>query len=82
MATRRASLRAQRGLALLGLLAVIVMVFAWILTSRLNAANQYVALDREHNARVMGRAKAALIGYVAQQAVLASENNPGSLPCP
>jgi hypothetical protein len=82
VATRRASPRAQRGLALLGLLAVIVMVFAWILTSRLNAANQYVALDRGHNAKVLARAKAALIGYMAQQAATAGENNPGSLPCP
>lgn len=82
MAPRPASPRAQRGLALLGLLAVIVMVFAWILTSRLNAANQYVVLDREHNARVMSRAKAALIGYMAQQAASAGENNPGSMPCP
>lgn len=82
MALRPASRRAQRGLALLALLGMIVMVFAWILTSRLNAANRYVALDREHNARVMSRAKDALVGYVAQQASLASENNPGSLPCP
>ena len=82
MAPRPASRSAQRGLALLGLLAVIVMVFAWILTSRLNAANQHVALDREHNARVMSRAKAALIGYMAQQAAMAGENNPGSMPCP
>jgi hypothetical protein len=69
-------------LALLGLLAVIVMVFAWILTSRLNAANRYVALDRGHNAKVMSRAKAALIGHMAQKAAMTGENNPGSLPCP
>ena len=82
MATRRASPRAQRGLALLGLLAVIVLVFAWILTSRLNAANSSVSVDREHNAKVLARAKSALIGYMAQRAATAGENNPGSLPCP
>ena len=82
MAPRRASLQAQRGLALLGLLAVIVMVFAWILTSRLNAANSSVSTDREHNAKVMSRAKAALIGHMAQRAASADENDPGSLPCP
>jgi len=82
VATRPARRGAQRGLALLGLLAVIVMVFAWILTSRLNAANSHVALDREHNAKVLSRAKAALIGYMAQRAAMAGENNPGSLPCP
>jgi hypothetical protein len=69
-------------MALLGLLAVAVMVFAYVLTSRLNAASQFVALDREQSAKALGRAKLALVGYVAQQASLAAENNPGSLPCP
>ena len=82
MKPRPASRRTQRGLALLGLLAVIVMVFAYVITSRLNAASQFVALDREKNAQVMSRAKTALIGYVAQQASLANEKNPGRLPCP
>lgn len=69
-------------MALLGLLAVAVMVFAYVLTSRLNAASQFVALDREQSAKALSRAKLALVGYVAQQASLAAENNPGSLPCP
>lgn len=77
-----ASRRAQRGMALLGLLAVAIMVFAYVLTSRLNAASRFVGIDREHNARVLNRAKQALIGYMAQQAALAGENNPGHLPCP
>jgi uncharacterized membrane protein YeiB len=38
VALRVANRRAQRGMALLGLLAVAVMVFAYVLTSRLNAA--------------------------------------------
>jgi hypothetical protein len=58
------------------------MVFAYVLTSRLNAASRFVGIDREHNARVLNRAKQALIGYMAQQAALAGENNPGHLPCP
>lgn len=82
MARRAASPRAQRGVALLGLLAVAVMVFAYVLTSRLNAASKFVGIDREHNAKVLGRAKLAVIGYVAQQAAMAGENNPGRLPCP
>lgn len=82
MRPRTGSRRDQRGAALLGLLAVAVMVFAYVLTSRLNAASRFVAVDRDHNAKVMSQAKLALIGYVAQQASLASENNPGSLPCP
>lgn len=82
MARLAASPRAQRGVALLGLLAVAVMVFAYVLTSRLNAASQFVGIDREHNAKMLARAKHALVGYMAQQAALAGENNPGHLPCP
>jgi len=76
------SARGQRGFALLALLAVIVMVFAYVITSRLNAASAFVGSDREHNSQVLARAKQALIGYMAQQASLAGENNPGRLPCP
>ena len=82
MALRAASRRAQRGIALLGLLAVAVMVFAYVLTSRLNAASRFVGIDREHNAKVLSQAKQALIGYMAQQAAQAGENDPGHLPCP
>jgi hypothetical protein len=82
VALRAASRRAQRGIALLGLLAVAVTVFAYVLTSRLNAASRFVGIDREHNAKVLNRAKQALIGYMAQQAALAGENDPGHLPCP
>jgi hypothetical protein len=82
MAQRAASRRAQRGVALMALLAVAVMVFAYVLTSRLNAASRFVGIDREHNAMVLARAKRALIGYMAQQAAMPGENNPGHLPCP
>jgi hypothetical protein len=79
---RRARRGAQRGAALLALMMVVVMAFAYVLTSRLNAASQFVSIDREGNAMALAQAKQALIGYVAQQASLAAENNPGSLPCP
>ena len=82
MARRPASRRAQRGVALMALLAVAVMVFAYVLTSRLNAASRFVGIDREHNAMVLARAKRALIGHIAQRASLSTENNPGRLPCP
>jgi hypothetical protein len=82
VALRAASRRAQRGIALLGLLAVAVTVFAYVLTSRLNDASRFVGVDREHNAKVLSQAKQALIGYMAQQAALAGENDPGHLPCP
>lgn len=58
------------------------MVFAYVLTSRLNTASRFVGIDREHNAKVLARAKRALIGYMSQRAALSTENNPGRLPCP
>lgn len=81
MVRARASRRAQRGVALLGLLAVAVMVFAYVLTSRLNAASMFVGIDRDHNAKVLARAKRALIGWVALNAA-STDANPGRLPCP
>ncbi|MGH8687512.1 MAG: hypothetical protein ACREVQ_07365 [Burkholderiales bacterium] len=78
---RRASLRSQRGVALLALLAVAVMVFAYLLTSRLNAASQFVAINRDHNAQVMAQAKEALVGWMAINAA-GTDANPGRLPCP
>jgi hypothetical protein len=56
------------------------MVFAYVLTSRLNAASQFVAIDRDNNAQVLSQAKRALIGWMAINA--ATDNNPGRLPCP
>jgi len=80
VATHRASRRVQRGVALLGLLAIAVMVFAYVLTSRLNAASRFVGIDRDSNAQVLSQAKRALIGWMAINA--ATDNNPGRLPCP
>lgn len=81
MAPRVASRRAQRGIALLGLLAVAVMVFAYVLTTRLNAASRFVGISRDHNAAALAQAKQALIGWVALNAA-GSDANPGRLPCP
>lgn len=80
VATPCASRRAQRGVALLGLLAVVVMVFAYVLTSRLNAASRFVGIDRDKNAQVLSQAKRALIGWLAVNAT--TDRNPGRLPCP
>ncbi|HEU4647218.1 MAG TPA: hypothetical protein VFS80_16820 [Burkholderiales bacterium] len=77
----RGSRRAQRGVALLGLLAVAVMVFAYVLTSRLNAASQFVGIDRDDNAKALAQAKRALIGWMALNAA-GTDANPGRLPCP
>jgi hypothetical protein len=77
------SIPRQRGAALLALLAVLVLGASWFLVSRLDALSaDFTARDRVYNAAVLNRAKQALIGYVAAQAVKAGENNPGSLPCP
>ncbi len=69
-------------MALLAMLAVVMMGVAYALVDRLHAASRFVAVDRDHNAKVLNRAKQALVGYVAQRAATAGENNPGRLPCP
>ena len=73
----------QRGIALLALVAVLVIGGTWYLVSRLQelSANR-TAIERVKNAKVLNRAKQALIGYVIAQANHAGENNPGALPCP
>ena len=77
----RAGRRRQRGVALLAFLAIAVMVFAYVLTSRLNAASQFVGIDRDHNAKVLSQAKQALIGWLAMNAA-GTDSDPGRLPCP
>jgi len=75
--------RRQRGAALLALLAVLMLASAWLLVSQLNAGSGGVEAARKNrNAAVLLRAKQALIGYIAAQAVKAGENRPGALPCP
>ncbi|MDH5212138.1 MAG: hypothetical protein OEW96_10765, partial [Betaproteobacteria bacterium] len=68
-------------MALLAFLAIAVMVFAYVLTSRLNAASQFVGIDRDHNAKVLSQAKQALIGWLAMNAA-GTDSDPGRLPCP
>lgn len=69
-------------MALLALVAVAVLAFAYVLTTRLNAASMFVGVDRDHNAKVMAQAKQALIGYMALRAAMNGEQDPGALPCP
>ena len=73
---------AQQGAALLVMLSVLVLGIAWFAVSQLAATANFAAAARERNAETLGRAKAALIGYVAQRAARSGENNPGRLPCP
>jgi hypothetical protein len=74
--------RRQDGMALLALMAIVVLVMAYVLVSRFNAASAFVAIDRDQNGKVLNQAKQALIGWAARQAATTGENNPGRLPCP
>ena len=73
---------AQRGLAMLALVALLVMgSLYWLMSGLAQPANR-TALKRAQNAKVLQDAKTALIGYVATQTATAGQNDPGSLPCP
>ena len=74
---------AQRGVALLMLVAVLALGATWFLVDRLNDSSTALAVaNRNRNAELLNRAKLALIGYVVAQAAKANENRPGALPCP
>jgi hypothetical protein len=73
---------AQRGLAMLALVAIVVMgSLYWLISGLAQPANR-TAPKRAQNAKVLQDAKTALIGYVAIQTAKGGENDPGSLPCP
>lgn len=69
----------QGGAALLAMAAILVMGASWALLTALMPHNR-TAADREHNARVLARAKEALLGDIAFLAV--TDNYPGRLRCP
>lgn len=72
----------QSGQALLLLIAILVVGVSWTLVSALGNVSSNRASLQVDNARVLAEAKAALIGWVAQNALDSTENNPGRLPCP
>jgi hypothetical protein len=73
---------AQRGLAMVALVAMVVMgSLYWLMSGLAQPANR-TALKRAQNAKILQNAKAALIGYVVTQTAKAGQNDPGSLPCP
>ena len=75
--------RRQNGAALLLLLAVLTLGGLWYLISGLHARSaDLMAANRAKNARVLNQAKQALLGYVAHQAAVSGENNPGAFLCP
>lgn len=72
----------QAGAALILLAALVVLGVSWMIVSALgNAARNQVA-DQGHNAGVLREARAALVGWMAMNALDATEDNPGRLPCP
>jgi hypothetical protein len=75
--------RRQRGAALILLLVVLALGGTWYLITRIHERSaDFTARNRQHNAAVLAEAKRALIGYVAHQAAVSGENNPGAFLCP
>jgi len=73
----------QHGAALMLLLAVLVLGGLWYLISGIQERSaDFTAANRDKNARILNRAKQALLGYAAHQAAVSGENNPGALLCP
>ena len=75
--------RREQGVVLILLLFILSLGGMWYLVSHLDARSaDFVARNRMHNATVLAAAKQALVGYVAHQAAVSGENNPGAFPCP
>jgi hypothetical protein len=73
----------QRGIALLAMLAILAVGASAYLIRQLNTESGGMdAVRKNRNAEVLNRAKQALIGYVAQQAALSGDPDPGAFPCP
>lgn len=70
----------QDGMALIALVALIALGASWWVVSALSTPVNRLALEREHNVKVLAEAKAALIGWVAMTA--STDPSPGRLPCP
>ncbi|HEX2648916.1 MAG TPA: hypothetical protein VHN19_03155 [Burkholderiales bacterium] len=73
--------RAGGGAALLGLVAILALAIAALFIARIERGHSSAA-ERRHNGEVLRYAREALLGHVTLQAALASEANPGRLPCP
>jgi hypothetical protein len=80
---RRRSANPERGVALLAFVAVVGIVATWFLVKQLNLESGGLeAARKQRTAEVLAEAKRALIGYVAHQAAVSGEDNPGAFPCP
>ncbi len=74
--------RRQSGAALLVLLVIVVIAFTMVVFRGLGKWGDARTASRKVNAAVLAQAKAALIGYVAKEALDITEDTPGRLPCP
>lgn len=72
----------QRGVALMAMLAVLILGATWWTVTAFSNPVSRTAEQRAQNAQVLQQAKAALMGWVAHQAAMTGENDPGRLPCP
>jgi type II secretory pathway pseudopilin PulG len=72
---------AQRGFALLALVAIVIFGIGWALLSAFGVGGR-AAAERARNAEALAQAKQALIAWAAVKALDANEDNPGRLPCP
>jgi hypothetical protein len=68
--------------ALIALMVLIVLGITGFLVSALNASTNRTVVDRTDNAEALAKAKTALVGWMATNAVESGERNPGRLPCP
>lgn len=71
----------RQGAALLGLVAVLAFAITALFVAGLERGHS-LGRERLRNGQVLQQAREALIGYVAHQAALSGELNPGRLPCP
>jgi hypothetical protein len=74
--------RAQRGAALILFATVLIIGVAWYAVGILGKAPVATAEREAITGVALQSAKQALLGYVARQAALASEDSPGRFPCP
>ena len=86
-ARRRRASSAQRGFALIALIALAALISAFLIASALNRTAADLSNDREQrNMDALGKAKVALIAYAAneqwQNTGGATPFQPGALPCP
>jgi hypothetical protein len=72
----------QRGVALMAMLAVLILGATWWTVTALSNTVNRTAEQRAQNAQVLQQAKAAVMGWVAHQAAMSAEADPGRLPCP